>query len=104
MIVKTTAFHPRNAPMHAMNFTSPKPIASRGSVTSRTSPRIDSTFTSSHLREPRCSHSHAQRTGVFSKRSPSISIQMHCMRICSLPRKKKSLHSIASAPTTKSAS
>ena len=31
---KITAFHPRHAPMAAMNLTSPSPIASRGSTIS----------------------------------------------------------------------
>ena len=43
-IVKNTAFHPRKAPIPAINFTSPRPIASRGKTNSFSRPENVSIF------------------------------------------------------------
>ena len=96
--VKRIAFQPRNAPMHAMNFTSPKPIASRRNEIFRTVPLNSFTFSSSCCVPSSSSRSYCERSSKFSRTLPSNSRRAQSITIQSFSVEKSSSHHMSSPP------
>ena len=73
---KITACRPRNAPMAAMNFTSPKPIASRGNTISALTASRQGTDSGSNFSSPICNSRGESRTSTFLyERSTSSTVR-----------------------------
>ena len=88
---------PTNAPMAAMNFTSPNPIASRGMTSSSVSTLMNGTVSGSNDSSPISSRLGDSATSASTQQRSTSSIRLACRRIVSELRKKISSYGMTSS-------
>ena len=97
---KSVASQPRKAPMAAMNFTSPRPIASRGRMMRLVTTSMCGIASGSISRSPIFSFFGVSRTGTFQRQRSGSSTRLASALITSESRKKSSSKGTSSSGST----